>query len=164
MRKKIPLIGGILNLIELIKGNIGIIENGATATHSITAGSYVIWKNELYKASSAIAVDDALSGSNLTAVSNGGLNALLSEVKVAEISGTTSNNGVIGTDVDFDSIVLLSCWASSGNCATPAKIAADGKLAFRLSNTSNGSWTVVASQSRTVWYSYIEKPLPSYNT
>lgn len=76
MRKKIPLIGGILNLIEALKGNIGIIENGDTATHAITSGSYVIWKNELYKASSAIAVDDALSASNLTAVSGGGLNEL----------------------------------------------------------------------------------------
>lgn len=71
MRKKIPLIGGIINLIESLKGDIGIVENGDVATHSISAGSYVIWKNELYKASSAIAVDDALSASNLTAVSGG---------------------------------------------------------------------------------------------
>ena len=71
MRKKIPLIGGIINLIESLKGDIGIVENGDVATHSISAGSYVIWKNELYKASSAIAVDDALSSSNLTAVSGG---------------------------------------------------------------------------------------------
>lgn len=71
MRKKIPLIGGIINLIESLKGNIGIVENGDVATHSIPSGSYVIWHNELYKASSAIAVDDALSSSNLTAVSGG---------------------------------------------------------------------------------------------
>lgn len=76
MRKKIPLIGGIINLIESLKGDIGIIENTDVATHSIPAGSYVIWHNELYKASSAIAVDDALSSSNLTAVSGGAANEL----------------------------------------------------------------------------------------
>lgn len=76
MRKKIPLIGGIINLIESLKGDIGIIENTDVATHSISAGSYVIWHNELYKASSAIAVDDALSSSNLTAVSGGAANEL----------------------------------------------------------------------------------------
>lgn len=93
MRKKIPLIGGIINLIESLKGDIGIIENTDVATHSISSGSYVIWHNELYKASSAIAVDDALSSSNLTAVSGGAANELnnkiMQEIGVTPASGVT---------------------------------------------------------------------------
>ena len=98
MRKKIPLIGGIINLIESLKGDIGIIENTDVATHSISAGSYVIWHNELYKASSAIAVDDALSSSNLTAVSGGAANDLIpkdsvatGEIQLSSLTSTSSN-------------------------------------------------------------------------
>lgn len=64
--------------------NMGIVETGVTATHAIAAGQYVIWKGILYTADSAISVGTTLSrggsGSsgtkNLTAVSNGGFNAL----------------------------------------------------------------------------------------
>jgi len=86
------------------------------------------------------------------------------EIQVGEISGTTSSNGMLATDIDFDSITLLSSWASAGNCATPSKTSTDGKLAFRLTSTSGGNWTVVANASRTAYYSYIDKPLPSYGT
>lgn len=96
MRKKIPLIGGIINLIESLKGDIGIIENTDVATHSISAGSYVIWHNELYKASSAIAVDDALSASNLTAVSGGAVNELNNNFKTVTfaVSKQTSSKSL----------------------------------------------------------------------
>ena len=62
--------------ITATKSDLGIVEDGNTATHSITAGQYVIWKGNLYTASSAIATGTTLSTSNLTAVSNGGLNSL----------------------------------------------------------------------------------------
>ena len=56
--------------------DIGIVETGDTATHNISKGQYVIWKGSLYTASAVIAAGDTLSVSNLTAVSNGGLNSL----------------------------------------------------------------------------------------
>lgn len=67
--------------------NMGIVETGVTATHAIAARQYVIWKGILYTADSAISVGTTLSrggsGSsgtkNLTAVSNGGFNALKSK-------------------------------------------------------------------------------------
>lgn len=61
------------------KGCAAISENGNTATTNIAAGKYVIWKDALYTANSAIASGAALSagsGGNLTAVPDGGLNAL----------------------------------------------------------------------------------------
>lgn len=132
MRKKIPLIGGIINLIESLKGDIGIIENTDVATHSISAGSYVIWKNELYKASSAIAVDDALSASNLTAVSGGAANELNNKIKYLD-------NVVTGTPVDISSYTTVSnCYVCPSDGY--ARIAGSGHW-LKIVNSSNvGEW------------------------
>ena len=54
--------------------NVGIVQNGNTATQSISKDRYVIWKGSLYTASSNIVSNTGLSGSNLTAVTGGGLN------------------------------------------------------------------------------------------
>ena len=49
-------------------------ENGnTTAEHNIPSGSYVFWNNGAYKASTAIAIGDTLSTSNLSAVPTGGI-------------------------------------------------------------------------------------------
>lgn len=55
---------------EQIKSDIGIVENGNTATHAIPAGYYVIWKGDLY-----VARTDISSGTALSAESNGNLTA-----------------------------------------------------------------------------------------
>lgn len=65
--------------LSTVKSDIGIVEDTNTATHTIAAGQYVIWKDALYKASQAIPLGTTLSLSNLTAVSNGGFNDLQNE-------------------------------------------------------------------------------------
>lgn len=60
--------------INLALSNIGIVENGDTATHAILENEYVIWKRRLYQARTSIAIDDVLSASNLASVTGGGLN------------------------------------------------------------------------------------------
>ena len=77
--------------ITATKSDLGIVEDGNTATHSITAGQYVIWKGNLYTASSAIATGTTLSTSNLTAVSNGGLNSLNEHIVVTMSDFMTAN-------------------------------------------------------------------------
>ena len=57
-----------------IASGLGYVELTNTATQNIPAGAYVVWKGILYKATSAISITDTLSASNLSAVSNGGLN------------------------------------------------------------------------------------------
>lgn len=61
----------------------GIVENGNTASQTIAAGQYVIWKGVLYTADAAIASGTTLAASggnkNLTATPNGGLNDLNSK-------------------------------------------------------------------------------------
>ena len=70
-------IGTIQTNIEKTKADIAIVENTNNATHNITAGQYVVWKGDLYQASANISTGAGLSGSNLTAVSDGGLNDLI---------------------------------------------------------------------------------------
>ena len=55
---------------------LAFVETGLTASRNIPINSYVIWTGSLYKASTNITLGDSLSGSNLTAVSNGGFNEL----------------------------------------------------------------------------------------
>ena len=63
-----------------VAAGVGYVENTNTATHNIASGSYVVWKNSLYVATSAISLGDTLSLSNLSAVNNGGLNDLQSKI------------------------------------------------------------------------------------
>ena len=74
--------------LAAVKSDMGIVEDGNTATHTIAAGQYVIWKGALYTASAAIPAGTTLSTSNLTAVSGGGLNALNGN-KMNSTIGTT---------------------------------------------------------------------------
>lgn len=56
-----------------IKGCIAYNEDTDTATHNINNGEFVIWKGHAYTASSAIAIGDTLSTTNLLAVPAGGI-------------------------------------------------------------------------------------------
>ena len=78
-----------------IKGSLAYVENTGTATQNIPAGAYVIWQNNDYKASQAISIGDTLSGTNLTALSDGGIcNAIRQNVdtvigKLGKLVGIT---------------------------------------------------------------------------
>lgn len=115
----IQVINGNMNTIDTAitatKSDLGIVEDGNTATHSITAGQYVIWKGNLYTASSAIATGTTLSTSNLTAVSNGGLNSLNEQIatvnskKITQtLLGYGASNAYFATSSinDYDLIVV----------------------------------------------------------
>ena len=64
-----------------------------TATHNISNGQYVVWKGSLYKATANISSGSGLSGSNLSAVSNGGLNDL--DSGLSTLNGTLTSEGVL---------------------------------------------------------------------
>lgn len=70
--------------IAALKNDLGIVEDGDTATHTIAQGQHVIWQGALYTADAAIASGTTLAASggnkNLTVVENGGLNALNSNI------------------------------------------------------------------------------------
>jgi hypothetical protein len=112
--------------IASLKNDIGIVEDGDTATHTIAQGQYVIWQGALYTADAAIASGTTLAASggnkNLTAVSGGGLNALNSNL-VKSYTGTVSKelspNSNSFEDITFPSFVnlpgVVSCLDADGS-------------------------------------------------
>ena len=82
---------------------MGIVEDGDTATHTIAQGQYVIWQGALYTADAAIASGTTLAASggnkNLTAVENGGLNALNGNIAISnsELTVTEFASSIIDT-------------------------------------------------------------------
>ena len=76
---------GIIKRIKrMLTGNY--VEDGNTASQNIAAGKYVTWKNQLCKATTAITTGDTLSSSNLEAVTDGGINALNSNIGTFDTS------------------------------------------------------------------------------
>lgn len=117
---------------DKIKSDIGIVEDGNAATHAISAGQYVIWKDELYMADDAISIGETLASSggskNLTAKPNGlggeiaALNskiAMHSSYLSGADSGTTLN--AIKYNYDFAFIAFTSAnkaWAEGDSFGT----------------------------------------------
>lgn len=69
---------------DAIKEAISFVEDSNTATHNIPSGSAVLWNNAAYIATANIAIGDTLSSSNLTAISDGFINALTEQIKSIE--------------------------------------------------------------------------------
>lgn len=110
--------------VDTVKSDIGIVEDTDTATHTIAAGQYVIWKDALYVASTAIPLGTTLSLSNLTAVSNGGLNDLMPEY------GSTAN----GNYIKFSDGTLI-CWGESGIVSVSGNSTGSVNVTFPVSFT-----------------------------
>ena len=83
------------NVDEQLKADIGIVENTDTATHTIAAGQYVIWKGSLYTASAAIPAGSTLSATNLSPVNNGGLNDIQDAITNIPNTVLSSYNSLI---------------------------------------------------------------------
>ena len=86
--------------------NVGIVQNGNTATQNISKGQYVIWQGALYIASAAIASGAALSSSNLKTASGGGLNQFLARSQQGRI--VASGSATIQLDSDSNGIVVCT--------------------------------------------------------
>ena len=85
-------------MLDKLKNDVAIVEDGNTATHNISSGKYVCWKGSLYKANQAISSGDSLSSStNLDAVSNGlgGELSTLSEQIVSLTSAVNSKSKIL---------------------------------------------------------------------
>ena len=96
-----------------IRRLIGIVEDTDVATHSIASEKYVVWKGDLHKSTAAIAVGGSLSLSNLSPVSDGGINELSeqigtvdSKLKTKSFSCSTVSNVVI--------VGSQNCYAKNG--------------------------------------------------
>lgn len=106
---------------DKIKSDIGIVEDGNAATHAISAGQYVIWKNELYMADDAISIGETLASSggskNLTAKPNGlGGEVAALNSNIRDITNTVTVNTSLVTDAivyQVEKLVFFSCRATA---------------------------------------------------
>lgn len=106
-----------------LRSDLGIVENTNTATHTIAAGQYVIWKGLLYTASSAIPSGTTLSSSNLTAVSGGGLNSL--NGNIGDLNGRFT---LLAANVDLNTVKTSGLYGTRAN-NSHAPVANVGQLA-----------------------------------
>ena len=131
---------GILSKIEDVKTSLAYIENGNTASQNIPAGSYVIWKDDAYKANQAISSNDALSSTNLDAISNGILNTINGNI--------TTINGKIGNLIGFfggvnEFQMRFPNWANNHTIALNIKMTGSPKLQlFDVTNSWEPLWSI----------------------
>lgn len=155
---------------------LAYIVDGDTATAAVPAGAYAFLKNNthglangFYQNTSAnsFPVSGGTADSTVfTAVPvEGVLNTLNNKTtyKVGTISGTTSNNGTISAGVNYDDITLITCWLGDTQSCSPFR-SSTGILGFRIFTTSGGSLVPSANVSKTVYYLYLDAPLPPYGT
>ena len=147
--------------IAALKNGLGIVEDGDTATHTIAQGQYVIWQGALYTADAAIASGTTLAASggnkNLTAVENGGLNALNGKItnliKSDTYTGTTTAAGILYAGVPRNRIIVFA------DCPNNSIINLDypvGNTNFIVYSTDGTKLYPVGNTSVTVKYWYYE--------
>lgn len=143
-----------------IENGIAIVAVGNTHS-AITTGQFVYVRNHdtlsagIYTAKSNIAANATLSTSNLTAVPNGGLNALASRsIKVKTVTVTIPANGTsVSAAANPDSGFSFMCWLS----AVPIRWAGLIWLSSYVSASVNVYTDTSATSEREVRLAFIEK-------
>lgn len=107
--------------INSLQNSLGIVLNGNTTSVAVVAGQYVIVENStitgitegLYTANAAWEAGFTVTANYLTAVPNGGLNALNSnkanKIQTMIIEGTTDSDGDITINLSTASYAIVSC-------------------------------------------------------
>lgn len=128
------------------ESDLAIVENDDTAFHSITAGQYVIWKGEMYKATAAIANGAILSatgtGANLAVVSNGVANELTDKYDSLTQNFSSSTN--------IDEIIAPGLYGLSGVDASPVASNLWGQLI--VIKRANDIHQIVVQNNRNEYY------------
>ena len=128
--------------LSTVKSDIGIVEDTNTATHTIAKGQYVIWKDALYMASQAIPLGTTLSSSNLTAVSNGGLN-MFSVVEASGVPATGTLSVALPSGFESLSTAIIAVAA-----ITSSTVSFDPNIYF-ATVSKNSNQIVFDNQSNT---------------
>lgn len=132
----LPIVQGsavtVKDEIDSLDSDLAIVENGATATHDISKGHFVVWNYQLYTALSNISIGDTLSLSVLDPVTTGGFNVLHDRIEAIPISteiNIPADNlspvlvfenyskhmlALVGTNTDTRTALLFVSCASTG--------------------------------------------------
>lgn len=120
---------------------LAIISTGNTHG-AINAGQYVYVRAHstlaegLYIATANVAANGTLSGSNVTAVSGGGLNALNSKFDVRTLTGTSTASGTISPSpaINATTYALLTIYSNGNTLRRYSSRVDDGYYYFSMYN------------------------------
>lgn len=142
-------------IVRKIRKSIAIVEEGDTVTHSggLAVGKYVIWKGTQYKVTTAMSYGETISGSKLSAVSDGIANELngnkvtngsIADLEAIELGhGATGHGGYIDFHYNGDTSVDYTSRISERNSG---EIFINGVSILGLNNRLSGM-TVYKAQS-----------------
>lgn len=139
--------------------NVGIVQNTDTATQNISKGQYVIWHGALYTASAAIASGATLSSSNLTAVTDGGLNALDSSLATFTRPNLLDNWYFVGggSQLGYGTFPInqrgQTSYSNSGYCIDRWRISSNSSLTVSSDCITFSSGQVTGYQDIRQWFS-----------
>ena len=135
---------------QKLNANLGIIQDANVATQNISRGQYVIWKGDLYQASSAIASGTTLSSSNLTAKSNG-LGGEIESIN-NDIVSINSRFGVVGNWTSVDAITYPGIfYVDDGTLSGILVVAINGSYARQIFISDDGTTHTVRSYNGSSW-------------
>ena len=161
------LVGDLSDNMDIIDSELGklsadlaITQFTDTATQDIARGTFVVWKGNLYTASEDITSGDTLSASNLTAIADGGLNALQNmEIRSVTYTYTAAKGARVGTNlktlIDADLPAGKICIGIAGfDSGTASAIInsvyyGDNNYSLSIRNVYNGSLT---NKTATIYY------------
>ena len=148
------------NTLNQLDHNMAYVESGNTASRTYIAGQYISWKGTLYKASTAIPATTIFAvGTNLTAVNEGGINAL--NIKINSFNGLTPNiprnnsldaNNCLSTGIYYSGssstnlpatycILIVIAPSDSQDMKQMAITVGGNALYLRTGNISAGTWS-----------------------
>ena len=141
-------------------------EETNVATQNIPSGAYVIWKGDDYVSTQAISIGDTLSGTNLSALTGGGItndlrkdvNTVINKttIKSAPVSGTTNTYGELLTGIqvtDINSIISARILDSNNTLLhCTFVISGTGEVVVVACNRSTNVSINTESISGTIYY------------
>lgn len=147
MGKPIIFPGAIKRLKQFLTGKY--IEETNIASQNIPAGKWVIWKNQMCQAKTAITTGDTLSSTNLDTVGDeGAVNALNSKVGTCiagELTYGTLNRQVVdwntlGVSIpDGYKVVSLSSWTNYNGVSSCLNVGSSGTVYYHIKNWASYS-------------------------
>ena len=117
-----------------IKESLAYVEDTNTASQNIPDSAYVIWKGNPYKSTTAISIGTTLSGSNLTAISTGGITNDLEDI--VDTLSSTINNYVTGPNSSTDGTIPLFD-GTTGKKIKAGYSVTDSSSSTAMPNTTN---------------------------
>jgi len=148
------------NLAKGAQAGLAIVADGDTHA-AITAGQYVYVRNNthslaegLYVASANVSANGNITGSNMTAVSSGGLNALNSNLKVKkqDLTLTTNSDGYADTGI---SVAVHAISVHTGSYPS-SLLSYNSKWYVFLFKPTSGNVVPVANDTRTFTIEYVD--------